>query len=217
MWQTPAWDRHEQTYNFHTCNSPRIATSLHGLKHILKHANAVSCFVFEISVLKPAVVTGIQFSSVSPGNCWDITLQYTASFPVRTAHASCHTTLRNPCSWKALLNNRNIEQSINQTLIGAASHTIAKISYTSPAVALISYSCQCTIRANKCSMVHENKTNELKTSKNSRQANHDCPVLQRVQVGSETKPQSNGYKGLFSQKCSGLGVSWQLTSIRRSS
>jgi hypothetical protein len=74
MWQTPAWDRHEQTYNFHTCSSPRIATSLHGLKHILKQANAVSCFVFENFVLKPAVVTGIQFSSVSPGNCWDITL-----------------------------------------------------------------------------------------------------------------------------------------------
>jgi hypothetical protein len=99
-----------------------------------------------------------------------------------------------------LLNNRNIQQLINQTLIGVASHTIAKISYTNPAVALVSYPCQCTIRANKCSVVHENKTNELKTSNNSRQGNHDSPVLQRVQVGSETKPQIEWvHRALFAE------------------
>jgi hypothetical protein len=108
---------------------------------------------------------------------------------------------------KALLNNRNIAELINQTLNGAASHTIVKSSYASPAVVLILYPCHCTIRANKCSMAHENRMNELQTSNNIRQGNHDSPVLQRVQVGSETKPQSNGYIGPFSQKCSGLGVS----------
>jgi hypothetical protein len=108
---------------------------------------------------------------------------------------------------KALLNNKNIAELINQTLIGATSHTIVNNSYTRPAVVLIRYACQCTIRANKCSMVGENRTNELQTSNNSRQGNHDSPVLQRVQVGSETKPQSNGYLRPFSQKCSGQGHS----------
>lgn len=49
LWQTTAWDKNEQTYIFHTCSSPRMATILHGLKHVLKRANAVSCFVFERS------------------------------------------------------------------------------------------------------------------------------------------------------------------------
>jgi hypothetical protein len=65
---------------------------------------------------------------------------------------------------KVLLNNRNIAELINQTLIGAASHTIVNSSYTSPAVVLIRYPCQCTIRANKCSMVHENRTNYKKAT-----------------------------------------------------
>lgn len=152
-------------------------------------------------------MNGIQFS-VSPGNCWDNTLYNILRLLPLVMHK--HPVIRRhvpPAVEKALLNNRNIVELINQTLLGAASHTIVNSSYPSPTVVLIRYPCQGTIRANKSSMVHENRTNELQTSNNSRQGNHDSPVLQRIQVGTETKPQSNGYIVPFSQKCSGQGVS----------